>query len=229
MIWVFGHSVCLPTDLQNNKDGWPELLGKKLGMEYKNFAQPGADNFYIYSSYVENKKHIQPSDIVIVGWSHPNRKSFVLDRENSNHTLILNESLIYKINEIEFVRNKNKTPPSFKNWLSLKPKDTGKQFYDVWFNNYYSEYEQKINLQSYYNSVKSTCNGLYIPFFFSKESVTNIANIDVTGSGFILEFIIENQVAINDTNMHPNVTGHRLWSEHLYNEILKHEPYISYY
>ena len=45
----------------------------------------------------------------------------------------------------------------------------------------------------------------------------------------ILEFIIENQVAINDTNMHPNVAGHRLWSEHLYNEILKHEPYISYY
>ena len=224
-LWVFGHSVCLPTDLENTKDGWPELLSKKLGIGYKNFAQPAADNFYIYSSYVENKKHIQPSDIVIVGWSHPNRKSFVLDRENSNHMLILNESLTYNVNGIEFIRSKNKKPSTFRNWLGLTPKDTGKQFYDVWFNNYYSEYEQKINLQSYYDSVKLTCNGLYIPFFFSEES---IANINVVGAGFILEFIIENQVAISDDNIHPSATGHKIWSEHLYNEILKHEPNIPY-
>ena len=48
---------------------------------------------------------------------------------------------------------------------------------------------------------------------FSKESTKNI-NCN-TGGGYILDFVIENSVAIDSTDLHLNETGHMLWTKHL--------------
>jgi hypothetical protein len=215
-LWIFGHSVCLPYNLEPLQAGWPQLLGIELGYKVFNFAQPAADNFYIYASYQQNKHLIQPQDKVVVGWSHPSRKSFVLDRKNPNHKSVLDKSLIYPLQKCELIRSNNSKPPAFGHWSQLSPANTGKQFYDTWFMDYYSKYEQMLNLQSYYDSVKYTCAGQYIPFFFSKESVKDL---NMTGVGYILEFIRDNQVAISDTNMHLSAQGHRLWANHLKEQI----------
>jgi hypothetical protein len=211
-LWVFGHSVCLPYGLESQSLGWAEMLGSELQIEVKNFAQPGADNFYIYASYQQNKIHIQAEDIVIVGWSHPSRKSFVLERENPVHISALSQSLTYKLKDHELIRSNNVNSRAYSKLSNLEPINTGKQFYDVWFMNYYSRYEQALNLQSYFDSVKHSCVGQYIPFFFSKESVENL---DVDGAGFILEFVRDNRVFLSPSDMHPNAQGHQLWAEHL--------------
>jgi hypothetical protein len=211
-LWIFGHSVCLPYGLESESLGWAEILGKELGAEVKNFAQPGADNFYIYASYQQNQNLIQVQDKVIVGWSHPSRKSFVLDRTNSNHVSVLDQSLIYQLDQCELIRSNNINSRAFSTWNKFYPINTGKQFYDTWFADYYSRYEQMINLKSYCDSIKLNCMGQYIPFFFSKESVEGM---DVTGVGYILDFIRDHQLSLSNTDMHPNAQGHRLWANHL--------------
>ena len=65
-----------------------------------------------------------------------------------------------------------------------------KKYYDTWFKNYYNAYEQKCNFQSYFDSIKSTCPGYYLPFFFSKESINGIDISGVTNAGFMAEFIL---------------------------------------
>lgn len=211
-LWIFGHSVCLPYNLTHEQDGWPHILAQNLGAKLENFSQLAADNFYIYASFQQNVNQINQNDIVIVGWSHPSRKSFVLDRQNPNHLDVLDQSLIYTLQNCELMRSLNKTPSASSHWQKLKPRNTGKKFYDTWFTDYYSEYEQALNLQSYHESVKFSCQGQYIPFFFSQDSVKDI---NVSGVGYILEFIHDNRVAISNTDMHLNNKGHKLWAEHL--------------
>ena len=169
-LWVFGHSVCLPYDLGPGEPGWADILAQELGLQLQNFAQQAADNFYIYASYQENKQYITDQDLVIVGWSHPSRKSFVLDRQNLNHMAVLDASLVYKLHTAELIRSYNSQPPAFGHWAKLQPSQTGKRFYDTWFTDYYSEYEQQLNLQSYCDSVKSTSAGKYVPFFSAKKA-----------------------------------------------------------
>jgi len=218
-LWVFGDSLSLPFDLEHTNQGWPSLLSYKLNVELKNFAEVAADNFFIYCCYLENKKYIQSNDLVVVGWSHPSRKSFVLDRNNSTQVQVINDSYVYRARQ-EFIRKKNiKKTNSITgtHWTSImKPVNTGVSYYDTWFKNYYSEYEQMCNLQSYHDSVKYTCLAKCITFFFSKES---IAGSTLDSNNFALDFIIERQLNISDTNLHFNSAGHAAWADHLYNQL----------
>ena len=106
-LWVFGHSLCLPFNLSKLSTGWAEQLAEKNNLVLLNYAQPGADNFFIYSSFLNNRSNIKHDDIVIIGWSHYSRKSFVLDRSNKNQTNLLDSSLLYNSNGIEFIRSNN--------------------------------------------------------------------------------------------------------------------------
>jgi hypothetical protein len=215
MLYIFGDSLSTACDL-SEEQGWVCKLAKKLNTDYINLAQVAADNFYIYSSYLSVKNKINHDDIVIVGWTHPSRKSFVYDHENTNHIAALDNGLQYQVGNQLLFRSFNPTGDSQHKWKTLAPKSTGKDFFDVWFRDYYSDFEQQCHLQSYYDSVKLTCAGKYIPFFFSKLS---IKDLDVTGVATALEFIIDNKVFINENNMHFNDHGHSLWAELIYKTI----------
>jgi len=212
-LWIFGHSLCLPFNLENSKPGWVELLAEKNNLTPLNYAQPGADNFFIYSSFLNNKKFIKENDIVVVGWSHYSRKSFVLDRDNQNQTNVIDTSLVYDNNGIEFIRSNNPVNGDSSKWLSMKPFSRGIYYYDTWFNNYYSKYEQQCNFQSYLDSLFYNCSN-YIPFFFSKDSIDGM-DVPHTHAGFITEFIIENKFQISKDDIHLNETGHIAWANHL--------------
>jgi hypothetical protein len=154
MIWIFGDSLSTAHNMPSETVGWPYLLSKRLDKPYKNFAQQSADNFFIYSSYYEHLNDIQKDDIVIIGWSHYNRKSFILDRDNPTHVENIDNSRIFKVKDKEFFRSQNPFNDSSRKMLTtLSPKDTGKLFYDNWFNDYYSEYEQLCHLQSYQDAL----------------------------------------------------------------------------
>ena len=102
-------------------------------------------------------------------------------------------------------------------WVwSAKPKNSTVEFYDSWFNNYYSEYEQRCNFEAYMDSVvlKAPCQ--YLPFYFSNESVDQIVR---QNDNFMLEFIVENKVALSKTDQHMNAIGHQMWTDHLIKQI----------
>ena len=212
-LWIFGHSMCLPRGLEEEEQSWAFLLSKKLDCEYINFAQEGADNFFIYHSFLENYKKINQDDIIIIGWSHPSRKSFVFDPNNPIHVTTAKTGLVYQTETKTLFRSFNTT----HGWVwSAKPKNSTVEFYDSWFNNYYSEYEQRCNFEAYMDSVvlKAPCQ--YLPFYFSNESVDQIVR---QNDNFMLEFIVENKVALSKTDQHMNAIGHQMWTDHLIKQI----------
>jgi hypothetical protein len=218
-IWILGQSMSLPYDVDEHQ-GWPYLLSKALGIPYQNLAQPAVDNFFIYHCFLEILDQITEKDIVIIGWSHPSRKTFVLDRKNIKHTQALDYSLNYKTKTNEFIRSRispQQQPNNKQKWLTMLPAQSGLDFYDQWFDTYYSAYEQQCNFQSYLDSVALRCPGAYIPFFFSKESVDNV--LIPTNAGYMLDFVIKNNVSIGENNLHLNPVGHELWTKHLINYI----------
>lgn len=219
-LWIFGHSLCLPFNLADTEDGWDRKLASLFQLECTNHASPAVDNFYIYYKFLECRAQIDSNDLVIIGWSHYSRKLFVVNENNSNHKKCFDTSLIYKTENASFMRNQNPVTGNATKWLHMKPKDSGSKFYDNWYNNYYSELEQQINLQSYLESVKYTCPGKYLPFYFSKESVQGVT-IDDYHAGFVTEFIIENKISISKDDLHFSAQGHTLWALHLKETIKK--------
>ena len=105
-LWIFGDSLSLPYHIDNESQGWPALLAQRLGCGFENFSKPAADNFFIYSSYNNMLSSIGSNDIVVIGWSHYSRKSFVLDHLNPAHVESEKTSYVYKT-DIEFLRSKN--------------------------------------------------------------------------------------------------------------------------
>jgi hypothetical protein len=199
--------------LVQEQESWPAIVAKQLGCEYTNFAQHAADNFFIYHSFLENYKKIAKDDLIVVGWSHPSRKSFVFDPENPNHVLAAAKGLTYQTETKTLFRSFN---PDSSRWQLMKPKNRNVEFYDHWFNNYYSNYEQRCNFQAYIDSVCVKSPAPYLPFYFSKESVDRINR---QNDNFMLEFIIENQVAISETDQHMNAVGHQMWADYLIKQI----------
>ena len=215
-IWIFGPSVATAYKLEETQ-GWPYLLSQSLDTEYVNFARESVDNLFIYHTFLENYKQINKDDIVIIGWSHPTRKTFVFDKYNPAHKEALPNSLQYKTATETFFRSSNQRPDTKSKWSLLRPKDTGIKFFDTWFNNYFSEHEQRCNFQSYLDSVKLRVPCCYIPFYFSQESTTGL-NVDRCDN-FMLDFVIAHDVAISEQDYHPNAQGHILWYQHLLKQI----------
>jgi len=215
-MWVFGQSMATAYGLEETQ-GWPYLLSQALNAEYVNFARTSVDNLFIYHTFLENYKQINKDDIVIIGWSHPTRKTFVFDKNNSAHVEVLLNSLQYTTATETFFRSSNQRPDTKSKWSLLKPKDTGLAFFDTWFNNYFSEHEQRCNFQSYLDSVELKVLCRYIPFYFSQESTTSLS-IDCHDN-FMLEFVIAHSVAISEQDYHPNAQGHILWCQHLLKQI----------
>ena len=105
MIWIFGDSHSTAHKINVNQS-WPFLLGVYYNAPVKNFARSAVDNFYIYKSIIQNLDTIQKNDKVIIGWSHPTRKTFVYNNYNEKHKLALKTSINYQSGENIFFRSK---------------------------------------------------------------------------------------------------------------------------
>lgn len=214
-LWIFGHSACLPYDI-DPESGWPELLRQQFDCEYENFAAEGADNLYIYHTIVQNYRDIDPGDIVIVGWSHPNRKSFVLDRQCAAHQSALENPVLVFSSQPEFFRSQSIISDNQTKWSLMKPKQKGYPFFDTWYDNYFNDYECRLNFQSYQHSAKLLLSKtLTLSFYFSQESVDTVMPCDF----YWLDFIIEQKVAISSENMHPNAQGHAMIADLFFKQL----------
>jgi hypothetical protein len=203
-LWVFGHSSSLPFGLSHGIS-WSEQIATTLGIPCKNFAEAAADNLFIYHCFISNLKHIQAEDIVIVGWSHPNRKSFVLDQNHSSHQTAVNNGCIIFNSQPAFFRSKgNVANNNRQKWCNMIPVNQGNNFFDTWFQNYHNKYECRLNLQAYCDSVQQRVPCRYIPFYFSKESVESVNDHDF----YWLDFVLENHVWISESDLHLNQEGH---------------------
>ena len=66
-------------DMECSWPKWPELLSKKLGMDYINLGQNGGGNEYIYSSLLEQILKTEDKSqigLVIPAWTQCQRKDY---------------------------------------------------------------------------------------------------------------------------------------------------------
>ena len=206
-LWVFGDSLSTGYNLNSTQISWPEILASKLSLMLCNFAQPAVDNFYIYQSVMQFLPDIKSTDLVVIGWSHPNRKVFALDMLNPLHTSIVDQSLVYQSHGRDFFRYNGTTRTKEKHLL---PQTSGVDFFDHWFQNYFNSFEQRIMFQAMLDSIKSRLP-THIQFFFSEESITGI---DTQSSDQLcaVDFIIRNEQYISKNDLHFNANGHRTWA-----------------
>jgi hypothetical protein len=160
-------------------------------------------------------------DMLIMAWSHYSRKCFVYDNNNAEQNKVYDQGLRYYTGSKTFIRNVNVTNPgsTMSRWLSMKPKDTGRSYYDNWFQNYYSEYEQKCNFQSYLDSVNFSRPCKYLPLFFSKESVQDLETRSGSNTEYLADYIFEHDLSIGTTDAHLSENGHVTLANHVFDLI----------
>lgn len=59
-----------------------ELIAEQYGFEFVQLSESSASNPHIALKFCETYKEITPSDLVIFGWSHPNRNSWYNKHQN---------------------------------------------------------------------------------------------------------------------------------------------------
>ena len=220
-LWVYGASNCLPFNLENSEDCWAVLLSKKMQYDLQNQAKEACDNLYIYHKIMQDCDQYQPDDIVIVAWTHPNRKSFVYDSDNPEHVKQVETRCLFYPGDPDFFRSYNLQPNNgFGYMLDMLPRKSGNTFFDTWFKNYHSDYEQQLNLQAYIDSVYSRLQNKLYFFYLSEDSLKNIHLPLEQKEGIrYLEFVKENNVSISDLDLHCNEQGHQLLCGKIYQRI----------
>lgn len=217
-LWIFGASNCLPWRLEDPAQGWMNMLATSLDADLSSHAQEACDNLYIYHKIVEQVPNMSADDFVVVGWTHPSRKTWVLDPENPEHANLADsdDTLIYP-GDPTFFRAYNNSQPNLVHWSLFQPVNYGKKFFDTWFNNYYHRHEQDLNLQSHLDSARQRLPKNTVFFYFSEESLTGI---DPTPTGVrYLEFVTQKQVNIDDKDMHANPAGHEMLFKMFYKDL----------
>jgi hypothetical protein len=217
-LWVFGASNCLPWRLEDPDQGWMNLLAQNLQADLSSHAKEACDNLYIYHKIIEQAPQISNTDYVIVGWTHPSRKTWVFDPENPEHVKLTNgnDTLVYP-GDPTFFRAYNNSQPNFGHWSLFQPVNYGKKFFDTWFNNYYHRHEQDLTMQSHLDSARQRLPKNTVFFYFSEESLSGIAP-KPNGVRY-LEFVTQNQVNIDHKDMHANAVGHKMLFEMFYKSL----------
>lgn len=211
-LYVFGDSNCRGYNLDSQEKSWPALLAKHLGTNLINRSEVAVDNFFIYQSFLQECQNIKDGDSVVVGWTHPNRKTFIMDKAQPKHVELLPHSLTYKTGNIDFFRyDGTKRGNPLHRAFSLAPQSSGHDFFDTWFELYHSDYEQKTQLRAFIDSVKLRFPKS-VDFFFSKESMHDI-EVATQDPLCILDFIVENKLYISKSDYHLNDLGHEILAE----------------
>ena len=218
-LWIFGHSVCTNIGLPPSCLSWPEIISKNNNYRLKNHAQAASDNLAIFTGIVESLKFISSDDTVIVGWSHPCRKTFVYESDNLYQQECLNNSMKIQTLEKTFIRSKGyyggpNNPNNVSFWKTMSPVNKNIPYYDDWYKKYFSITEQQINFTSYLFAVEKMLHRhQYLAFYFSKNSLDNVSYQYSNRDLFWLEFIEQHKsYRISDTDHHFNADGHQQWA-----------------
>lgn len=215
-LWIFGHSACQPYMLGDDSRFWGRQLAKRLTCDQIiNRAQAASDNLYIYHTILQEHRAISQDDFVVVGWSHPSRKTFVMEKKLSAD--LENHCMIYP-GRPAFFRSAYRGNNNQQKWAVMTPSNKGVAFFDQWFETYFSRTEADINFQAYIDSARGLIAGRYLPFYFSQESISNLLV-----SGFCwLDWIIENRCWMSESDLHPDMTGHDLLTD-VFHDLLDHD------
>lgn len=105
-LWIFGDSFSASNNRVNIESWrrkyikwkgytpkvWPEFLNEMIDVKLINLAISATDNYTIFDTIIDNIDKIEPTDIVIIGWTSTLRFRLV-DRNNEFNTIRPSNSL----------------------------------------------------------------------------------------------------------------------------------------
>ena len=204
-LYVIGDSFA--TNYNIDSKCWPELLAERLDMPLVNKSYPAVCNTYIYEQTMTIKP--KPTDIIIVGWTHPARKSFEFNPSNPVHmNLEADEIMRYS----KFFRSKGSSTPIGKLKKGMYQVSKGIQYFDRYFKDYHSEYENRLNFQAYRDSITLKYPQA-VHYYFSEESV------DSDTGFYILDYTLKNKLYLSETDYHPSPEGHEKIAIEMYKKL----------
>lgn len=87
-LWVFGDSFSHTGPSTLDYKVWSKLVSEQLGCEhYKNFAQPGVSNDYIFKMLADNINNMDEGDYCIIQTTQKYRQWFFNDPTLANYTI----------------------------------------------------------------------------------------------------------------------------------------------
>lgn len=210
-LWIYGDSNSMAFNLDQVELSWPMIVAQQLEFELTSRAKPGVDNFFIYQSWLEDLPYIDEKDLVVIGWTHHSRKMFLIDSTHLSYAPVINHSIVHEDHGRKFVRSRGSTTDKPEKYRNLVPRDSGLEYFDTWFRDYYNQYEQQVNLQSYIDSANSRCPQA-IQFYFSLDSIDPLRIPEKTPL-CIVDFILDNRLFISDSDCHASADGHAQWAK----------------
>ena len=225
------YSEVIP-DLDTSWPKWPELLAKKLNMDYVNLGKSGAGNEYIYRSILNYITRNDSSNIglVIPAWTQSNRKDYqqgnlgrwTNERIDPNGDVFswIRKTLDYYISfqilcekyNLNYMQVQMLHP--YKDWLNgLKPRPSDKNYSPIFRYTYPGDVEKDnlkiLKIISQYENLINTKR--FIGWPLSDEL-----------GGFSLQrkFIgFKAKTMISELDNHPNKYGQKVIAEFIYDRL----------
>jgi hypothetical protein len=200
-LYIFGDSFSYPYKI-NLEESWPILLADKLGYELKLFSNPGASNFQIYLSVMDELNNIDKDDIVIISTTWFERYYLPLFKYGVT------------INDVEKKIEHN---------LEL---DNMEQFYLDNFN-----YQKSVSFnQKLFNNLFNLLDRLELNYFYWNLAYFNIENknkiiypeySNINKISFFYNWIdVDNNMWLDDSDRHFGQMGSKTFCEFLYKKII---------
>jgi hypothetical protein len=229
-LFTIGCSFTEGQGLQNHiTECYSHQLSEKLNLQYYNFGSCGSSNDYIFRKIIElvDGKTIQPEDIIVIQWTHYNRKELPIIYKKRNWYHYAPNSY-FPMWDKQMNDKHLSVQPEYvgidlqSDLYELKDKNT--KLLDTYsFNFLHNEY-QKNTTKNYIKTLYTYLEHFgykHLHFFGWKSCVIN----EIYENKPL--FLKENFGEFTNTlgNDHPNKEGHLNWSEHLYQK-LKEINYI---
>jgi hypothetical protein len=222
-LFTFGCSFTEGQGLKKPEEKeYTKILAEKIEIEYFNFGAAGMSNDYVYRKTFETiEKYIKKEDIIIVQWTHYNRKEIKFKYKNRNYYHILPYGYVpFRDKQlIEKHQNVQTESMDVEN-IDLefdKIKKLNKNFID--------EYNSKM----LHNDYQSECTLNYIKGLYSYLELNGYKHLHFFGWDECILPIDYNKILKTSfagyTNTikpnHPNQNQHIIWADYLYEELKK--------
>jgi len=228
-LYTFGCSFTEGQELENPvEECYSNKIANIINKKHFNFGSTGASNDYIFRKVFEliNKHIISNDDIIVIQWTHYNRKELPIVHNNKNYyCYIPNSYNIYTDKEITRQAKEVSVKSSYTN-ENLKYENFSefeKQMEEPMKNfilNFLHEEYQINNTINYINSLYTYLeyyNYKHLHFFGWDEC--KLPKVFENGN----KFLTETFGGYTNTNVykHPNKLAHEKWAEFLYEKLNK--------
>jgi hypothetical protein len=230
-LFTIGCSFTEGQELENHRiECYTHSLAEKLNLEYFNFGACGASNDYIFRKVFEliNTNALHNDDIIIIQWTHYNRKELPVIHKNKKwYHYLPNSFHAYQDKSIvRQGRNLLVQNEYINNDIATDMKEieaNNKKVLDDYIISFLQEEYQKNTTINYINALYTYLEYFgynHLHFFGWDECIIN----SVYDNG--VKFINKSFGGYTDTilNKHPNKEGHDKWAHILFeklNEVYK--------